>query len=391
MAETTISTRSRNPVALVTGGTAGIGLEACCLLASRGVDVILTSRTFEKGEWAVALVKERTAVAAAAAASTWGNDNKNTTRKNAVSVRFLVMDLEDLSSVQEAVAKELDIGGPEGWTVDYLLLNAGLFLYPSNRGIKYSSDGIEMTVAVNHVAGFFLAQLMLPVMEETASKRRSSAIPWGGGTPTITFVSSDLHNIHSVTGSAKNMKPTVMDGCVRFLSQRGPGGVDGSAGFSLPTTSPNHLAFNGAWSYKYSKLLNVLTAVGMHRRLLERGSTVQCNVMEPGFIPASELTRNVKTVLGKWGTRVLKWLLYQPYSPIRWLVTYALGQPIRTIEEGAWSECFALMDGQAGKYYRLDRVDEPSPLAEEPAVVDGFWKATADLLALKGFRVMLTD
>jgi NAD(P)-dependent dehydrogenase (short-subunit alcohol dehydrogenase family) len=40
---------SRNAVALVTGGTAGIGLVTCQHLAGLGVDVILTSRSTAKG------------------------------------------------------------------------------------------------------------------------------------------------------------------------------------------------------------------------------------------------------------------------------------------------------------------------------------------------------
>lgn len=48
-----MSSSSRNPVAVVTGGTAGIGFETCKQLAAKSVDVILTSRTEEKGKTAV--------------------------------------------------------------------------------------------------------------------------------------------------------------------------------------------------------------------------------------------------------------------------------------------------------------------------------------------------
>jgi hypothetical protein len=73
---------------------------------------------------------------------------------------------------------------------------------------------------------------------------------------------------------------------------------------------------------------------------------------------------------------------------IGWFL-YILGQPVRSLEEGAASEVFAATKGNAGKYYRLDEEDAPSPLVEEENVVEGFYQATSDLLQEKGYPVKI--
>lgn len=200
----------------------------------------------------------------------------------------------------------------------------------------------------------------------------------------ITFVSSDLHNIHSPTGAARKAGLLLEEGVVRFCSQQGVHGVDGTAARDSPDYA---LSFDPAWSYKFSKLLNVLTAKAISDKLSQRKSFVQCNSMEPGFIPESDLSRSAKEKLGGFLSRVLLFLLY--HGPSNWFVSYILGQPVRTLEEGAHSEVFAATQGRGGKYYRLDEEDLPSPLVEEKNVVEGFYSATSDLLQEKGFEIQI--
>lgn len=178
---------TRNPVAVVTGGTAGIGLEACKQLAAKGIDVILTSRSEAKGKAAVKEIQK-------SAASV---DNK---------VEFVIAELGNLSSVAKACESL------QGRTIDYLLLNAG-FTQAGKKDPETSEDGIESTVAVNHVAGCLLTTKLTPIMEETKKKS-----PLVNVTPMITFVSSDPCNVHSTTGAAKKLGPRVGDTMVRCLS-----------------------------------------------------------------------------------------------------------------------------------------------------------------------------
>jgi hypothetical protein len=55
---------------------------------------------------------------------------------------------------------------------------------------------------------------------------------------------------------------------------------------------------------------------------------------------------------------------HQPlyHGPLNWILSYMLGQPVRTLEEAATSEAYAVTKGKPGKYYRLDEDDTPTPL-----------------------------
>ncbi len=109
---------------VVTGATAGIGLETAKALAERGAQVVLAVRNQAKGE---------------AVAETMSGD---------VEVRLL--DVADLSSVR-AFAADL---GP----VDVLVNNAGVLGVPFGR----SPDGVELHFATNHLGHFALTNLLLP-------------------------------------------------------------------------------------------------------------------------------------------------------------------------------------------------------------------------------------
>lgn len=344
------STTTRNPVALVTGGTTGIGFEACKQLAAQGIDVILTSRTQNKGAAAVDTIQAFAR-------------EKNST----VSVSFLQVEMGNLASVVEA-CKEL-----KDRSVDYVLLNAGVTQQGKGNGVIMSDDEIESTVAINHVASSLIAVKMIPILQKSA---KTSPVD----RPMITFVSSDLHNVHSPTGAAKTLKPLVEDETVRYLSKQGMAGLDATILMNNNKNNAHSLTYNGIWSYKYSKLLNVMSAQAIHDQ-----NVVACNSMEPGFVPASDLSRSIKQVLGSVLTRILEYNMY--HGPLNWLLQYMLGQPVRTLEEAAKSEVYALTQGESGKYYRLDQVDDPTPLAKEKDVAQNFWNNTMSLLKSKGYAV----
>lgn len=82
-----------NQIALVTGGTAGIGLATARLLASEGAEVVIAGRDAERGANAVSEVGGKT--------------------------RFVRTDLGDLDSVAELVS--------QAGEVDILVNNAGAF------------------------------------------------------------------------------------------------------------------------------------------------------------------------------------------------------------------------------------------------------------------------
>ena len=114
--------------ALVTGGTAGIGLACARLLAREGAVVTIPGRDADRG--------------AAAAASIDG------------PVRFLRADLADAESVQELVHR--------AGVVDILVNNAAAF--PAALTVDQRRDAFERTFATNVAGTYFLAAGLVPGM-----------------------------------------------------------------------------------------------------------------------------------------------------------------------------------------------------------------------------------
>lgn len=114
--------------ALITGGTAGIGLACARLLAREGTSVIITGRDAERGK--------------AAAARINGN------------VNFIQADLSDIESVKSLVAQVGD--------VDILVNNAASF--PSMLTIHQQVSSFETTFDTNVRGTYFLVAGVVPGM-----------------------------------------------------------------------------------------------------------------------------------------------------------------------------------------------------------------------------------
>jgi NAD(P)-dependent dehydrogenase (short-subunit alcohol dehydrogenase family) len=140
-------------VALVTGGTSGIGKATATALAAMGADVVVVGRNRERGEQAAAEIR----------AQTGGRVD---------------LALSDLAS--QAEVRSLAEGFRRRYDrLDVLVNNAGLV--QSTR--TESPDGIETTFAINHLAPFLLTNLLLDVLKESAPSRivtvSSEAERWG--------------------------------------------------------------------------------------------------------------------------------------------------------------------------------------------------------------------
>jgi NAD(P)-dependent dehydrogenase (short-subunit alcohol dehydrogenase family) len=140
-------------VALVTGGTSGIGKATATALAAMGADVVVVGRNRERGEQAAAEIR----------AKTGGRVD---------------LALSDLAS--QAEVRALAEGFRRRYDrLDVLVNNAGLV--QSTR--TESPDGIETTFAINHLAPFLLTNLLLDVLKESAPSRivtvSSEAERWG--------------------------------------------------------------------------------------------------------------------------------------------------------------------------------------------------------------------
>jgi retinol dehydrogenase 14 len=139
---------------LITGGTSGIGKAAAVALAAMGANVVIVGRNQERGEVAVEEIRAR-------------SHNE--------SVELLLADLSVQSEVR-GLAQEFQERHDR---IDVLVNNAGLV--QSKR--TESPDGIETTLAINHLAPFLLTNLLLERLEESAPSRvitvSSEAQRWG--------------------------------------------------------------------------------------------------------------------------------------------------------------------------------------------------------------------
>jgi NAD(P)-dependent dehydrogenase (short-subunit alcohol dehydrogenase family) len=128
--------------AVVTGGSAGLGVESGRVLAGAGARVVMVGRDAGKLASAVAAINDEFPDAA-------------------VSVEL--MDLADLSSVRLA-AQRLREAHPH---IHILLNNAGVMACP----LAYTRDGFELQFGTNHLGHFLFTCLLLPSLLAAAPAR----------------------------------------------------------------------------------------------------------------------------------------------------------------------------------------------------------------------------
>jgi retinol dehydrogenase-12 len=129
-------------VVLITGGTSGIGRAAATALAAMGAEVVVTGRNRERGERALAEIKGAS-----------GSER----------VSLVLADLSVLAEVRR-LAEEFKESHDR---LDVLVNNAGLV---QSKRVE-TPDGLELTLAVNHLAPFLLTNLLLDLLEESAPSR----------------------------------------------------------------------------------------------------------------------------------------------------------------------------------------------------------------------------
>jgi NAD(P)-dependent dehydrogenase (short-subunit alcohol dehydrogenase family) len=128
-------------VAIVTGGSSGIGRVTALKLAGVGFHVIIAGRSKTKTMPIIENIKRET-----------GNEK----------VDFLQLCLDDLTSVRIAAIEFLQMNLP----LHLLINNAGI---AGDRGL--SKDGFEITFATNHLGHFLFTHLLLGKLKESAPSR----------------------------------------------------------------------------------------------------------------------------------------------------------------------------------------------------------------------------
>lgn len=198
----------KNTICLVTGGTSGIGQAAAVQLARQGATVLLTGRDAVRGETAVAQCR---AVGGEA--------------------EFLPADFSSLASVR-ALADEVCRRHDR---LHVLINNAGLV---GGRERRVTTDGFEITFAVNHLAAFLLTNALLDRLAAGAPAR-------------VVTVSSDAH---------RNLRQLDFD---NLQGER---------------------RYRPLLAYSQSKLENILFTYELARRMEKENRGVTATCLHPGVV-----------------------------------------------------------------------------------------------------------
>ena len=113
---------------LVTGASAGLGVETARVLAAHGAEVVGAVRDIDKGHKATAVVRDQAA--------------------NGGSLELIQLDLADLASVRACADALLAVGKP----FDVVIANAGVMACPQSQTV----DGFETQFGTNHLGHFVL-------------------------------------------------------------------------------------------------------------------------------------------------------------------------------------------------------------------------------------------
>lgn len=244
---------------MITGANTGIGKAAAEALASLGAQLVIICRNRDKGE------RARADISSAARQGGRGG-----------SVELRIADLSSQSEIR-AVARDILQAHPR---IDVLVNNAGLAL----KRRELTVDGIERTFAVNYLAYFMLANLLLPGLRAAKSAR-------------IINVASGAH----------------ASGKIEFDNLQG------------------ERSYSNIKMYAASKLEDVMFTYALARRLAGSGVTV--NTLHPGVV-ATEIWRQVAIL------RVLSnWFMLSPEKGARTTVYLAASPEVDGVTGEYFDKC----------------------------------------------------
>jgi NAD(P)-dependent dehydrogenase (short-subunit alcohol dehydrogenase family) len=129
-------------LALVTGGSSGLGAETARALASKGAQVVITARNMAKGEEVAKGIR-----------ATTGNKD----------VEVMELELGSFASIRAFAENFL----AKHDALDILVNNAGVMACPFAK----TEDGFEMQFGVNHLGHFLLTGLLTPALVKAAPSR----------------------------------------------------------------------------------------------------------------------------------------------------------------------------------------------------------------------------
>lgn len=239
---------------VITGASSGLGLSTATALVNSGRHfVVMACRDVEKGK---KVAKELNFP-----------DGSYTVMKlelaNLQSVRDFVANLKAFKSVRP---------------LNNLICNAAVYR-PTDPEPAWTDDGFEMSMGVNHLGHFLLANLLLSDMKKAKEAR-------------LCIVGSITGNTNTVGGGLVYPRADLGD-----LSGLEKGGIN-------PIAMADGKPFFGAKAYKDSKVCNMMTVSELHERYHEKTGIVFSS-MYPGCIAETALFREKRT----WFRKAFPWFM----------------------------------------------------------------------------------
>lgn len=282
------SNEMRGKICIVTGANSGIGKETARGLATMGAHVVMVCRNAEKGQAALEEIRREPGVH---------------------QVDLLIAELASQPSVRD-LASHIHANYQR---LDVLVNNVGAMF--SQR--RLSPDGLEMTMALNHLGVFLLTLLLLDMLKASAPSR-------------IVNVSSAAHE---------------------------------RAKIDLNDLQFERRKYSGFGAYGQSKLMMNLFTMELARRL--KGTGVTVNSLHPGL---------VATNFGSEGGAAVFKLIFGLLRPF--MLSSEQGSQttlhVATSPEGA---------ERSGEYFSKSKVAKQNPLALDPQLAAKLWQVSEGLTA----------
>jgi len=222
----------KNKNILITGGNSGIGFFAIInLLKTKNNLYIVIKSELRKNDFLKRI--------------------ENHFDKNYLKKYLNIIENCDLSDLDN-IKKIKDYFISKNTFLDVFILNAGL-QYTGSFYPKVSKQGIELTFAVNHLAHFYLVNILKDFIIDKEESR-------------IIITSSDVHDPKSSGGNIG--KKAGLNNLVDFRKK----------------VTGRFLNFNADESYKNSKLCNILFAKELEKKLKISSSNISVITWAPGLV-----------------------------------------------------------------------------------------------------------
>jgi NAD(P)-dependent dehydrogenase (short-subunit alcohol dehydrogenase family) len=273
---------------IVTGANSGIGKETALGLAQKGARVVMVCRNAEKGRAALEEIRRES---------------------GSSQVDLLIADMSSQASVR-ALAEQIQRKYPR---LDVLVNNAG----GASLARTLSADGIEMTLAANHLGAALLTLLLLDLLKASAPSR-----------------------IVNVSSSEAQHPARLDTNDLQFERRK----------------------YSGIAAYRQSKLLMNAFTFELARRLAGTGVTANC--LHPGAVATNIWNPDLLPLIGKLIVAVVKPFLLKSKQGAAVSLYLATSPEVAQV---------------SGEYFVKSRPAKSNPLSRDPKLMAEVWLCTAKM------------